>query len=84
MSDEFAIKTMLKEHIEASNKWREDASEKLAKIEVHHDYTKTKLNLYEEQIADLKGNQNKALGALALIGTALSAFFAWIFSKIVQ
>ena len=58
MSDEFEIKTMLKEHIDASNKYRDESIRMMAEIKTHHTYTKEALNKHDCDIEKLKSNLN--------------------------
>jgi hypothetical protein len=68
MSDEFEIKQMLKQHIEASDKYRNESQQAMARIEVHNEYTKAKLTDHETCINDLKTAHDKQKGAIWVFG----------------
>lgn len=75
MSDEFAIKEMLKQHIEDSNIYRKESQaamselkNDIAKINTHHEYTKQKLKDHEDCIIELKDARSQQKGAMWVFG----------------
>lgn len=67
MTEISEIKDLLEIHRKESNEWRTDISKTLAKIEVHNEYTQTKLKEVDELKA--AGQRQKGfLYALSVIG----------------
>lgn len=78
MEEAKEIKTMLKEHIESSNEWREKVIVQLAKIDTHSEYTKKTLTEHKEDIGVLKATRSKQNGALWAFGIIWTAILALI------
>jgi tRNA U34 5-carboxymethylaminomethyl modifying GTPase MnmE/TrmE len=57
--------TILEEHRQESNEWRTEVAKMIAKIEVHTDYSKEKINANTKDIDDLKKAKNRQNGAIA-------------------
>lgn len=57
----------------------QDIKLEIARIGVKQDQHRKEIDKLNKEVEDLKGNQNKAIGFLTLIGICATAIFTWIF-----
>jgi len=67
--DDITLRDLLRRHIEDSNKFRENMTESITRIETHNEYTHEKLKLVDKHEA-AHNKQRGVLWFLSLVGIA--------------
>ena len=75
------INEILLRHIEKTNKFHDEAIQKLSSIETHQAYTRSELNKCTDVCDDYKKNKNIIYGMMTIL-SAIGGFFIWLYSQL--